>query len=181
MSTTTIWRHSRKKTKCIDCNRNAKPGRVRCARHLDDNHLARKELHKRRRAAGKCYKCGRKPLHPNSVSQCVRCMERCLVYTKEKQRGLRSFCLEKYGNRCSCPKCPERHNTHPQFLTFDHVHGQGTRHYKEVGHNIMFYKWIIKNNFPDTLRLLCWNCNCGRAKNGGVCPHEDELAEMLDK
>jgi hypothetical protein len=19
--------------------------------------------------------------------------------------------------------------------------------------------------------VLCWNCNCGRAKNGGICPH----------
>jgi hypothetical protein len=21
-------------------------------------------------------------------------------------------------------------------------------------------------------RVLCWNCNCGRTRNGGVCPHK---------
>jgi hypothetical protein len=31
-----------------------------------------------------------------------------------------------------------------------------------------------RDRFPnDVLRLLCFNCNCGRAKNGGICPHEE--------
>jgi hypothetical protein len=22
--------------------------------------------------------------------------------------------------------------------------------------------------------VLCYNCNCGRARNGGVCPHQQK-------
>lgn len=35
------------------------------------------------------------------------------------------------------------------------------------------YRWAILNGFPDELQLLCFNCNCGRQRNGGVCPHVD--------
>ena len=27
---------------------------------------------------------------------------------------------------------------------------------------------------PDTIQILCFNCNCGRARNGGICPHETD-------
>ena len=29
----------------------------------------------------------------------------------------------------------------------------------------------ISRNFPDFLQILCFNCNCGRNRNGGICPH----------
>jgi hypothetical protein len=30
----------------------------------------------------------------------------------------------------------------------------------------------VKNAFPDTITLLCFNCNCGKGRNKGVCPHK---------
>lgn len=79
---------------------------------------------------------------------------------------LRFEMLDEYGGRCVC--CGE---TNPGFLTMDHVNGGGKAHLrslkaKQVG-------WALKKQgWPkDGFQLLCFNCNCGRARNGGECPH----------
>ena len=76
-----------------------------------------------------------------------------------------SMVQDHYGGKCIC--CGE---TEPLFLTVDHIDGGGTKHRKEINKSSM-NRWIIENNYPDDLQLLCWNCNCGRARNNGVCPH----------
>jgi len=46
-------------------------------------------------------------------------------------------------------------------LTIDHIDGGGCAHRREikVNHNAReFYRWIIKNNFPDGFQILCCNC-----------------------
>jgi hypothetical protein len=30
----------------------------------------------------------------------------------------------------------------------------------------------VKQGFPDGFQTLCFNCNVGKYKNGGVCPHQ---------
>jgi len=79
--------------------------------------------------------------------------------------------LTAYNNVCAC--CGERNQF---FLTLDHKEGGGNIHRKEVrkmGSND-WYKWVIENNFPEEFQLLCYNCNLGRERNGGICPHHDE-------
>ncbi len=76
--------------------------------------------------------------------------------------------FDHYGNRCSC--CGE---DNPSFLTIDHINNDGNKYRKSISGFSVYY-WIIKNNYPDYLRLLCWNCNSGRACNGNICPHEQE-------
>ena len=71
-----------------------------------------------------------------------------------------------YGNECAC--CKE---THPMFLTLDHINNDGAQHRNHNGATKM-YAWAKRNSFPNTLQLLCWNCNCGRYRNGGICPHK---------
>lgn len=85
--------------------------------------------------------------------------------TRDKTKA---WVIQQYGGRCSCPNCPE---TDVRFLTLDHVKGDGNLHRKTTKYASL-YTWAKKNNYPDTLRLLCWNCNCGRYHNNGVCPHE---------
>lgn len=81
---------------------------------------------------------------------------------------------EGYGGKCNC--CGE---ANPLFLTIDHVNNDGykMRFLNKAGHrsNVSvghYYKTIIKEKFPKHLQLLCWNCNCGRARNKGICPHK---------
>jgi len=80
--------------------------------------------------------------------------------------------FEHYGDRCSC--CGE---TEMNFLTIDHVNGDGAEHRRAVagtkkwgGRNL--YMWLRKHGYPDGFQLLCWNCNCGRQRTGGICPHK---------
>ena len=72
----------------------------------------------------------------------------------------------KYGKKCKCCGESNRH-----FLTLDHVNNDGNVHRKELGRSTdVIHRWIIRNKFPDTIQLLCWNCNWGK-KKWGECPH----------
>lgn len=79
--------------------------------------------------------------------------------------------LAAYGGACAC--CGEAAE---EFLTVDHVDGREPGDRRRGGD---LYAWLIANDFPDGFRLLCWNCNCGRERNGGICPHEAERADVV--
>jgi hypothetical protein len=87
---------------------------------------------------------------------------------KRSRDSMRSRCLEHYGDKCNC--CGERRK---EFLTIDHIRGDGAKHRREIG-NDAIYRWLIKKEFPKgRFRILCYNCNCSRGKYG-YCPHEKE-------
>ena len=71
------------------------------------------------------------------------------------------------GYVCAC--CGEKIST---FLTIDHIHGCGREQRKEHGLGGSFYSWLRRKGFPPGFQVLCFNCNLGRAKNGGICPHQ---------
>lgn len=89
---------------------------------------------------------------------------------------LKAEVLVAYGGRCSC--CGE---SNPGFLTMDHIHQDGhlerttgTSGTRQGGSGSALYTQLKKAGFPQGRhQVLCWNCNCGRATNGGVCPHQD--------
>ena len=95
---------------------------------------------------------------------------------KYKKHGMpyyhrrRILIYDEYGNECSC--CGERNQL---FLTLDHVNNDGKKHKDKTGRRLSgnrLYDWIIINNFPDIIQLLCYNCNMGKARNKGICPHQ---------
>lgn len=69
---------------------------------------------------------------------------------------LRKQVMLHYGNKCA--HCGEKHY---EFLTIDHVYNNGAEHRKEIPQPAMV-RWIIKNNYPDTFQILCWNCNAAK-------------------
>ena len=80
----------------------------------------------------------------------------------------RVMVFSHYGNKCFC--CGEKEYS---FLTIDHIEGEGNKHRQEIGKaGSGFYKWLITNGFPAGFQLLCLNCNMGRYRNGGICPHK---------
>lgn len=90
-----------------------------------------------------------------------------------ERQALRETILAAYGRKCAC--CGE---TDPAFLSIDHVHGGGKAHLKQIGGTDGLYRWLRNNEFPKSdFRLLCYNCNLGRARCGGICPHRAEPAE----
>lgn len=86
---------------------------------------------------------------------------------KEKKRIKRIEVMAIYGNgtpRCNC--CGIKGFP---FLTFDHIDGTGGKHRKNNKSDIV--NWIIKNNYPDSIQVLCMNCNF--AKGDGIeCAHK---------
>ena len=81
----------------------------------------------------------------------------------------KKYSIKSLWNKCAC--CGE---TQREFLTIDHINENGAAHRKEVGKGKTIYKFIIKNNFPNDLQILCFNCNWGKYVNDGVCPHVNE-------
>lgn len=90
-------------------------------------------------------------------------------WRKVNSKRLLDIVLDHYGRQCACTGC--HFHTNPidcVFLTIDHKNNDG---YKSRRAGMGLYYWIIRNNFPADLQTLCWNCNLGKNRNGGVCPH----------
>ena len=99
--------------------------------------------------------------------------EKQRVYANSRRRSDREEVLIKYGGnppKCSC--CGESEKI---FLTLDHVYGNGNKHKNEIGvKGTGLYIWAKQNNFPLIFKVLCFNCNCGKYRNKGICPHEEK-------
>ena len=81
--------------------------------------------------------------------------------------SLRSAAFAAYGGaRCAC--CGE---TELGFLTLDHVNNDGAPHRREIGGSANLLVWLRRKGYPPGFQILCFNCNLGRALNGGICPH----------
>ena len=92
---------------------------------------------------------------------------------RQKERIRQEF-LTAYGRRCSC--CGE---DDPLFLTLEHLNGDGKIHREKKGSKEGMLFDLRRQAWPkDRYALLCFNCNCGKARNDGRCPHEDQWAEM---
>ena len=84
--------------------------------------------------------------------------------------------LARYGECCQCCGEAEFH-----FLTLDHIYSDGAQQRRAIGHKTGYnlYRWLINHGLPDGYQTLCYNCNCGRARNGGVCPHKSNETVQL--
>ena len=95
--------------------------------------------------------------------------------TKRLQAMCRDQVFAAYGGyKCAC--CGE---TEPMFLSIDHIDNNGAIERKSgayCGSGTGFYQWLRKNKFPLGYQVLCMNCNTGKHKNGGVCPHQIHIS-----
>lgn len=93
-----------------------------------------------------------------------------LEKTQRSQAVCRTQVFEAYGGyKCAC--CGE---TEPLFLSIDHIDNNGAEERKlglYSGSGYGFYRWLRKSGFPPGYQVLCMNCNTGKHRNGGVCPH----------
>ena len=127
--------------------------------------LALKVSQQKRKEKGLCLNCGLTTGgYRNGL--CKRCFDMKLKTQKERQARNKKIVLSHYGDECVC--CGE---TEPLFLTIDHRNNDGSKHRKKTN-GANFYPWIIKNKFPKDLQILCWNCNIGKYRNEGICPHK---------
>ncbi len=119
--------------------------------------------------AGMCSACGKF----TPVEGKYRC-ERCLNYGTWKSLKLKREAIQGYGGKCIC--CGESSIV---FLCLDHIDNNGKEHRKQIGGGGgITYRWVIKNNFPPGIQILCWNCNSAKQIYGG-CTHQIPEKELL--
>ena len=87
---------------------------------------------------------------------------------KRQRKDCKAKVFAHYGSCCAC--CGE---DNMMFLTVDHVDNDGAEHRRTMTHGSTISVWLVKHNFPEGFQILCYNCSCGRAHNGGVCPHQE--------
>ncbi len=85
---------------------------------------------------------------------------------KDYRDGLKEKVYAHYGHMCKC--CKEEN---PKFLTIDHVNNDGYKDRRDGFSSDKLYSKIIKEDYPKRYQILCYNCNMGKARNDGVCPH----------
>ena len=94
--------------------------------------------------------------------------------TKRNQDRRRDEVFAAYGGyKCVCCGEAER-----MFLSIDHIDNNGNVERKSGAYRssgTAFYLWLCKNKFPSGYQVLCMNCQVGKHKNGGVCPHQRKV------
>jgi hypothetical protein len=125
----------------------------------------------RLKAENKCLNCWTN-IRVDNKNYCQDCIDKRKEYQAVRHNLLKGIIFNHYGGfKCAC--CGE---TNPLFLSMDHINGGGTKHRREgkLRNSNLFYRWLMKNNYPEGFQVLCMNCNWGKRMNNGVCPHKLE-------
>lgn len=109
--------------------------------------------------------------------------KRALILKKRVNYKRKLELLKHYSDSlipmCACKGCGL---TSIEFLTLDHINGDGAIHRKitSTGQGgSKFYKWVKDNNFPSGLQILCMNCNMAKG-NKKECPvHNIESSTFI--
>jgi len=71
------------------------------------------------------------------------------------------------------PECFCCGETQLEFLTLDHRNNDGNIERKKgLPGGARLYDKLKAQKFPEGYQVMCFNCNCGRAINNGICPHK---------
>jgi hypothetical protein len=136
--------------------------------YLADHPGYRAKLRSKKLSSGICPVCNGK-LEKNK-RMCKQCATEQNLRNKEHRDRLKKIVFEHYGNKCNCVTCDI---VEQKFLSIDHIDNNGSKHKDKKGRRLSgekLYRWIIKNNFPTNLQLLCMNCNFAKG-HFGQCPH----------
>ena len=127
----------------------------------------RKRLYRDRIASGACGKCGRGPLVTKSM--CATCQR----VMNESNAKINQAFFDHYGRNCACPGCDV---TDERFLEIDHINNDGHTQRKFGGATVWKFNTYRKakrtGQWPTDLQILCANCNRGKMRCGGTCPHQ---------
>lgn len=95
--------------------------------------------------------------------------EKAKEWAKNTKQKLKMAGLLFYGGnppKCAC--CGEKAI---EFLTMDHINGDGNKHRASESNATNIYQWLKTNKYPSGFRVLCMNCNWAIGVHG-LCPHQ---------
>lgn len=95
--------------------------------------------------------------------------ERLLAREKRCRDKLKSEVIQRLGGACACCGITEL-----EFLSVDHVQGDGARHRATFTRGTgSLYRKVRAEGYPEgRYRVLCHNCNWSSYLGNGVCRHQ---------
>ena len=102
---------------------------------------------------------------------------------KNHRQRTKEKVINHYGKICAC--CGESNIV---FLTISHPNKDGAEHRNKItGDNRRggygFYAKLVRDNFITPYKIIveCYNCNCGARSNNGICPHKQEILNIIGR
>lgn len=143
-------------------------GKSLCPKHAKRNVERAREWQRAHLAAGRCGTCGVRP-HRENRKTCQPCRDAFQRARSAEYAALKEIAFAYYGSVCMC--CGE---SRKEFLAFDHKDGGGNKHRRtDIIARSNMPKWLKREGYPDSIQLLCHNCNVSKGLYG-YCPHEVE-------
>ena len=93
----------------------------------------------------------------------------------KKHRELKYEVMKEFSKRQSnsnVPCCACCGEYIVEFLSIDHVDGRKVLEHGTSMMGTRLYYWARRNDYPPTLQVLCFNCNCAKGSYG-ICPHKE--------
>jgi hypothetical protein len=151
---------------CTTCGQEALEGYTSCKACMDRKQKSVNARHLERKLDGFC-RCGKIAISGK------RMCSQCNLKGSKSRYQTKLEVLQAYGGHCVC--CGE---SAPEFLSLDHVNGDGAEDRKKGLKGTRIYRWAKANGYPKTFQLLCHSCNQAKGK-GKECPHQLHQREML--
>lgn len=152
---------------CSDCAKPRHGTYIRCLSCIGKQKVGRKQYYAKKAAAGLCEKCSLP--REGGTNRCNFHLVQQRGLGKLWRTQVRDDAFAAYGGyKCVC--CGE---TERLFLDLDHVNGGGNKHRASLHKNgSAVYWWLKQHGYPKgMMQPLCSNCNQGKSRNNGVCPH----------
>lgn len=134
------------------------------ARYLANPEASKAEVRAKRSADPETWRgYGRKSYQKHRPTRLASC--------KVKRIDVRRQVLEHYSD--GGPTCAHCGDGIYEFLCLDHVNGDGGERRRALGKATeAYYRWVIRNGFPDGYRILCHNCNSALGVHGTAPPRD---------
>lgn len=164
---------TRKGKLCLWCGAPTE-GTIYCGEHRE---IIRNQMRAKRanKAPRKCQTCGVIVGPFKQLCEPCRVTSRLEISRRWHKQRVETLYAKYGGARCVC--CGE---TIFEFLSLDHIDNNGAAHRREIGGSgSHLYAWIVRKNYPPGFQVLCYNCNAGRYRNGGICPHQSAKLQAV--
>ncbi len=176
--------YSSGKNECASCRESCQA--FLCVDHINDDGYLKQGKTGRAGSSlyGQLMKDGFPPGFQVLCHNCNYLKELAFCVSSNRQAELRKLLrievLSHYGR--GDPKCVCCGLLDLKVLCIDHEFGGGNierARLGSLGFGYNFYRWLIRNDFPEGYRLLCHNCNFAYGSKGS-CPHSLVAERMND-
>ena len=116
--------------------------------------LRRKEYFKKYNK--KHYQENKEEIHIKSSRYYQKHRDEISKQKMERQQKIKKEIILHYASEIKCQRCGF---SDMRALSIDHINGGGVKHKKKLKLlGFDFYRWLIKNNYPEGYQVLCMNC-----------------------